>query len=173
MRTFNTMMISHQSSSHEFICFTNEMFLPQQHRKVVVFHPIRFFKGSTHNVTGLGSLKENAGRLLQSANFRQLDAVNFGTSHQGDINCSSLPAGLAGNGEFERKFEKISGEIYIQNEVSLGGSPTIYVTLQATLIGALDIKRIDLLIGVLSSDLPYLVPKRITINILAIFLPCL
>ena len=26
---------------------------------------------------------------------------------QGDINCSSLPAGLGGNGEFERKFEEI------------------------------------------------------------------
>ena len=58
----------------------------------------------------------------------------------------------------------------IQNEVSLGGSPTINVTLQATLIGALDIRRIDLLIRILlSSDLPYLVPKRITINTLAIF----
>ena len=75
--------------------------------KVVVFQPIRFFKGSTHNVAGLGSLKENAGRLLQSANFRQLDAVNFGTSHQGDIDCSSLPAGLGGNRQFERKFEEI------------------------------------------------------------------
>ena len=74
--------------------------------KVVVFQPTRLFKGSTHNVAGLGSLKENAGRLLQSANFRRLDAVNFLTSYQGDINCSSLPAGLGGNGEFERKFER-------------------------------------------------------------------
>ena len=75
--------------------------------KVVVFQSNRFLKCSTHNVAGLGSLKENAGRLLQSANFRQLDAVNFGTSHQGDINCSSLPAGLGGNGEFERKSFKM------------------------------------------------------------------
>ena len=75
--------------------------------EVVVFQPNRFLKGSTHNKASLGSLKENAGRLLQSANFRQLDAVNFGTSHQGDINCSSLSAGLGGNREFERKFEEI------------------------------------------------------------------
>ena len=45
------------------------------------------------------------------------------STNQGDINCSSLPAGLGGNGEFERKFEGIREEIS-QNEVSLGGSPT-------------------------------------------------
>ena len=39
-----------------------------------------------------------------------------------------LPAGLGGNGEFERKSEEIWEEI-IQNEVSLGGSFTINVTL--------------------------------------------
>ena len=49
-------------------------------------------------------------------------------SQQVDINCSSLPAGLGGNGEFERKFEGIREEIS-QNEVSLGGSPKIKVTL--------------------------------------------
>ena len=26
---------------------------------------------------------------------------------QGDFNCSSLPAGLGGNGEFERKFDEM------------------------------------------------------------------
>ena len=50
------------------------------------------------------------------------------TPLQGDFNCSSLSAGLGGNGEFERKFEGIREKI-IQNEVSLGGSPTIKVTL--------------------------------------------
>ena len=107
MRTLNTMMIFLQSSSHEFIVLRmkcSHLNNTEHINKVVVFHPIRFFKGSTHNVAGLGSLKENAGRLLQSANFRQLDAVKFGTIHQGDINCSSLPAGLGGNEEFERKF---------------------------------------------------------------------
>ena len=29
----------------------------------------------------------------------------------GDFNCSSLPAGLGGNGEFERKFEEILGTL--------------------------------------------------------------
>ena len=58
--------------------------------EVVAFQRIRFLKGSTHNVAGLGSLKANAGRLLQSANFRQLDSVNYSTSHQGDINCSTF-----------------------------------------------------------------------------------
>ena len=46
-------------------------------------------------------------------------------ARQDGFNCSSLPAGLGGNGEFGRKLE---GEI-IQNEVSLGGSPTMNVTL--------------------------------------------
>ena len=46
---------------------------------------------------------------------------------QGGFNCSNLPAGLGGNGEFERKFEEIEEEI-TQKEVSLGGSPTIKVT---------------------------------------------
>ena len=27
--------------------------------------------------------------------------------HQGGFNCSSLPAGLRGNGKFERKFEEM------------------------------------------------------------------
>ena len=51
--------------------------------------------------------------------------------NQGDISCSSLPAGLGGNGEFERNLRKIEEirEDIIQNEVSLGGSPTINVTL--------------------------------------------
>ena len=61
--------------------------------EVVAFQRIRFLKGSTHNKASLGSLKENAGRLLQSANFRQLDSVNYSTSHQGDINCSTLQPG--------------------------------------------------------------------------------
>jgi len=43
---------------------------------------------------------------------------------QGTIDCASLVAGLRGSGEFERIFEEI-----IQNEVSLGGSPTINGTL--------------------------------------------
>ena len=57
---------------------------------------------------------------------------------QGDINWSNLPAGLEGNGEFDKKFEEIwrnlkkfeeIWEEIIQNEVSLGGIPTINVTL--------------------------------------------
>ena len=31
--------------------------------------------------------------------------------HQGDFNCSSLPATLGGNGEFEREFEEIEGNL--------------------------------------------------------------
>ena len=31
--------------------------------------------------------------------------------HQGDFSCSSLPAGLEGNKEFERKFRKILGNL--------------------------------------------------------------
>ena len=63
-------------------------------------------------------------------------------SKKGGSNCSSLPARLGGNWEFERKFEETWGkcrilekfceEIWeerIGNEVSLGGSPTIKVTL--------------------------------------------
>ena len=50
------------------------------------------------------------------------------SASQGGFNCSSLPAGLGGNGEIERKFEEISEET-IQNEVSLGGSPPITGTL--------------------------------------------
>ena len=61
--------------------------------EVVAFQHIRFLKGSMHNVAGLGSLKANAGRLLQSVNFCQLDAVNYSTSHQGDINCSTFQLG--------------------------------------------------------------------------------
>ena len=55
----------------------------------------------------------------------------FVSRNQGDFNCSSLPAGQGGNGEFERKLEEIEeiwGEI-IQNEVNLWGSPTIKVTM--------------------------------------------
>ena len=48
--------------------------------------------------------------------------MQYKAQNQIDINCSSLPAGLGGNGEFERKFEGIREEIS-QNEVSLGGSP--------------------------------------------------
>ena len=50
------------------------------------------------------------------------------SASQGGFNFSSLPAGLGRNGEFERRFEEIWEEI-IQNEVSLGASPTIKVTL--------------------------------------------
>ena len=51
--------------------------------------------------------------------------------NQGDISCSSLPAGLGGNGEFERKLRKFKEiwEEIIQNGVSLRGSPTIKVAL--------------------------------------------
>ena len=33
------------------------------------------------------------------------------SASQGGFNCSSLPAGLGGNGEFERKFEEILGNL--------------------------------------------------------------
>ena len=42
-----------------------------------------------------------------------------------DINCSVLPSGMGGNGEFD---EEIREEI-ILNEVRLGGRATINVTL--------------------------------------------
>ena len=45
------------------------------------------------------------------------------TFQQGDINCSSLPARLGENGEFEREW-RIWEEI-IQNEVSLGETPQL------------------------------------------------
>ena len=52
--------------------------------------------------------------------------------YRGGFNCSSLPAELGGNGEFERNFLKIWEEI-IQNDVSLGGSSTIKATLMVTI----------------------------------------
>ena len=48
-------------------------------------------------------------------------------SLQSESNCFSLPVGLGGNGAFGWKFGKF--EEIIQNEISLGGSPTIKVTL--------------------------------------------
>ena len=62
------------------------------------------------------------------------DIVSFPreSANQGDNSCSSLPAELGGIGEFETKFEEICKKIWeeiIQTEVSLGGSPTINVTL--------------------------------------------
>ena len=51
---------------------------------------------------------------------------------QGDIYCFE-PASQAGKKwRFEREFEEIREEI-IQNQVSLGGSPTINVSLERTL----------------------------------------
>ena len=50
-----------------------------------------------------------AGMLL----YRYILSILFycrDTPLQGDFNCSSLPAGLGGNGEFERKFEEILRE---------------------------------------------------------------
>ena len=50
---------------------------------------------------------------------------------QGDFNFSSLPVGLGGNGEFERKFEEIREEIWeeiLQNEVSLGANAIAIAT---------------------------------------------
>ena len=37
--------------------------------------------------------------------------INIQCVRQGDINCSCLPAELGGNGEFERKFEAILGNL--------------------------------------------------------------
>ena len=63
------------------------------------------------------------------------DIVSFPreSANQVDNSCSSLPAELGGIGEFETKFEEICKKIWeeiIQNEVNLGGSPTINVTLE-------------------------------------------
>ena len=43
---------------------------------------------------------------LSSVAIIGLQTHNFTTQHQGDFDCSSLPAGLGGNGEFERKWLK-------------------------------------------------------------------